>query len=85
MHLRPDRLRSHAVDAADLACALKALGRAPGAAAERIDTALLLAQRELAEIEAALRGAAADVDAADQAAAAGVARLANRPCRAHRP
>ena len=79
MHLRPDRLRAHAADAADLASALKALGRAPGPAAEGIDTALRQVLRELVEIEAALRGAAADADAADQAAAAGLQRLASRP------
>ncbi|HEY0813209.1 MAG TPA: hypothetical protein VGE11_07990 [Pseudonocardia sp.] len=79
MHLRPDRLRAHAADTADVAGALEALGRAPGPAAERIDFALRRALRELAEIEAALRGAAAHADAADQTAAAVVARLASRP------
>jgi hypothetical protein len=79
MHLRPDRLRSHAADATELAGALAALGRPPGAAAEHIDTARLRALRELAEIEAALRGAAADADAADRAAEATMARLANQP------
>jgi hypothetical protein len=79
MHLRPDRLRVHAADAADLAGTLVALGRAPGPAAECIDTARLRALRELAEIEAALRGAAADADAADHAAAVAVTSLTNQP------
>jgi hypothetical protein len=79
MHLRPERLRAHAADAADLAGALEALGRPPDPALERIDTALLRVLRELVMIEAALRGAAADADAADQDAAATVARLANQP------
>jgi hypothetical protein len=68
MHLRPDRLRVHAADAADMAEALAKLGRAPGPAAEPIDTAVTRARRELAEIEAALRGAAAAVEAAERAA-----------------
>ena len=68
MHLRPDRLRVHAADAADMAEALTKLGRAPGPAAEPVDTAVTRARRELAEIEAALRGAAAAVEAAEHAA-----------------
>jgi hypothetical protein len=68
MHLRPERLRAHAADAADMAEALATLGRAPGQAAEPVDTAVTCARRELAEIEAALRGAAAAVEAAEHAA-----------------
>jgi hypothetical protein len=48
--------------------ALAKLGRAPGPAAEPIDTAVTRARRELAEIEAALRSAAAVVEAAERAA-----------------
>ncbi len=79
MHLRPDRLRAHAADAAELAGDLEALGRAPGPAAERIDTVVRRARRELAEIEAALRGAAADAEAADDDAASSLQRVANQP------
>jgi hypothetical protein len=68
MHLRPDRLRAHAAEAADMAEALAELGRAPGPAAEPVDTAVTRARRELAEVEAALRSAAAVVDAAEHAA-----------------
>ena len=68
MHLRPDRLRAHAADAADMAEALERLGRAPGPAAEPVDTAVTRARRELAEIEAALRGAAVVVESAERAA-----------------
>jgi hypothetical protein len=68
MHLRPERLRAHAADAADMTEALAKLGRAPGPAAEPIDTAVTRARRELAEIEAALRSAAAVVEAAERAA-----------------
>ena len=68
MHLRPDRLRAHAADAADMAEALAKLERAPGPAAEPVDTAVTRARRELTEIEAALRGAAAAVEAAEHTA-----------------
>ena len=68
MHLRPDRLRAHAADAADMAEALAKLGRAPGQAAEPVDAAVTRARRELAEIEAALRSAAAAVEAAEHVA-----------------
>ena len=68
MHLRPDRLRAHAADAADMAEALATLGRTPGAVAEPVDTAVTRARRELADIEAALRSAAAAVEAAEHVA-----------------
>ncbi len=68
MHLRPDRLRGHAVAAAEMADALARLGRAPGPAAEPVDTAVTRARRELAEIEVALRAAAITAEAADRAA-----------------
>ncbi len=68
MHLRPDRLRAHAADAAEMADALARLGRAPGSVAEPIDTAVTRARRELAEVEAALRAAAATAEMADRAA-----------------
>lgn len=69
MHLRPDRLRAHAVCAAEMAGALARLGRASGPAAEPVDSAVMRARRELAEVEAALRGAAAAAETADRAAA----------------
>ena len=67
MHLRPERLRAHAVDAAEMADALARLGRAPGPSAEPIATSVTGARHKLAEIEAALRGAAAAAEAADRA------------------
>jgi adenylosuccinate lyase len=51
-----------------MAEALAKLGRAPGQAAEPVDAAVTRARWELAEIEAALRGAAAVVEAAEHAA-----------------
>jgi hypothetical protein len=68
MHLRPDRLRAHAVDLAEMADALARLGRPPRGAAELVGAAVTRARRELAEIEAALRAAAASAEAADHAA-----------------
>ena len=68
MHLRPDRLRAHAAEAADMADALARVGRAPGPAAGLVDTAVARARRELAEVEMSLRSAAAAVEAADHAA-----------------
>ena len=68
MHLRPDRLRAHAAEAADMAAALARLGRAPGPAVALVDTAVMRARRELAEMEMSLRTAAAAVEAADHAA-----------------
>ena len=68
MHLRPDRLRAHAAEAADMADALARVGRAPGPAAGLVDTAVARAHRELAEVEMSLRSAAAAAEAADHAA-----------------
>jgi hypothetical protein len=68
MHLRPDRLRAHAVDLAEMADALARLDRPLGGAAELVGMAVTRARRELAEIEAALRAAAASAEAADHAA-----------------
>jgi hypothetical protein len=68
MHLRPDRLRAHAAEAADMADALARLGRAPGSAGGLVDTAVARARRELAEVEMSLRSAAAAAEAADHAA-----------------
>jgi hypothetical protein len=76
MHLRPDRLRAHAAEAADMAEALAKLGRAPGLAADPVDTAVTRARRELAEIEAALHGAAGVVEAAERAAEDALRRVA---------
>ena len=59
MHLRPDRLRTHAAEAAEMAEVLARLGRAPGPVAELVDSAVARARRELAEAEASLRSAAA--------------------------
>jgi hypothetical protein len=78
MHLRPDRLRAHAAVAAELAGALEALGRAPGSAADSIDSIVLRARRELAEVEAVLRGAAGNAEAADHAVAAVLERIVDR-------
>jgi hypothetical protein len=74
MHLRPDRLRAHAAEAADMAEALTRLGRAPGAAAS-VDTAVMRARRELAEVEVSLRAAAAAAEAADHAAETAFGRV----------
>ena len=69
MHLRPDRLRAHAAEAAEMAAVLAVLGRAPSAAVEPVDSAVTRARRELAEVEVSLRTAAAAAEAADHAAA----------------
>ena len=68
MHLRPDRLRAHAAEAADMADALARLGRAPGPAGGLVDTAVARTRRELAEVEMSLRSAAGAAEAADHAA-----------------
>ena len=68
MHLRPDRLRAHAAEAADMAEALARLGRAPAPAADPLDTAVARARRELAEVEMSLRSAAAAARASATAA-----------------
>jgi len=70
MHLRPDRLRTHAAEAAEMAEVLARLGRAPGPVAELVDSAVARARRELAEAEASLRSAAAAAEVADHAAEA---------------
>ena len=75
MHLRPDRLRAHAAEAADMADALANLGVPPARAAEPIDVAVARARRELTAIDAALRGAAASAEAADRRAADAVRRV----------
>ena len=79
MHLRPDRLRVHAAAAAELAAALAVLSSVPEAGAERVDAAVLRARRELAEIEAALRTAAAGAEATDEAATVAFRRAMERP------
>jgi hypothetical protein len=75
MHLRPDRLRAHAAEAADMADALARMGRAPGPAAGLVDTAVARAHRELAEVEMSLRSAAAAAEAADHAAENALRRI----------
>ena len=75
MHLRPDRLRAHAAEAADMAEALARLGRAPAPAADPVDTAVARARRELVEVEMALRSAAAAAEAADHAAENALRRI----------
>jgi hypothetical protein len=81
LRLQPDRLRSHAVTAADLSEDLRGAlpassGDVPGGPAlvaehERLGAVLLGAVRELAELSAALAGAASA-----SAAAEGVVTLA---------
>jgi len=78
MHLRPDRLRAHAAEAADMADALARMGRAPGPAAGLVDTAVARAHRELAEVEMSLRSAAAAAEAADHAAENALWRVGGR-------
>jgi hypothetical protein len=78
MHLRPDRLRAHAAEAADMADALARLGQAPGPAAGPVDTAVARARRELAEVEVSLRSAAAAAEAAEQAAEIALWRAGGR-------
>jgi len=78
MHLRPDRLRAHAAEAADMADALARLGRAPGPAGALVDTAVARARRELAEVEMSLRSAAAAAEAADHAAENALWQLGGR-------
>jgi hypothetical protein len=78
MHLRPDRLRAHAAEAADMADALARLGRAPGSAGGLVDTAVARARRELAEVEMSLRSAAAAAEAADHAAENGLWQVGGR-------
>jgi hypothetical protein len=79
MHLRPDRLRAHAADAAAMADKLARLDRPPGAVADPVDTAIRRARRELVEIEAALRGAAASTEAAESEAEEALRRAGGGP------
>jgi len=80
LRLQPDRLRSHAVTAAGLSEELRGLlpvvppPGAPGRQAlaaehERLRAAVLVAVRELAELSAAVAGAASAAVAADGAVA----------------
>jgi hypothetical protein len=78
MHLRPDRLRAHAAEAAAMADALARLGQAPGPAGGLVDTAVARARRELAEVEMSLRSAAAAAEAADHAAENALWQLGGR-------
>jgi hypothetical protein len=78
MHLRPDRLRVHAAEAAEMAEVLARLGRAPSPAAGPVDTAVARARRELAEVEMSLRSAAAAAQAAEQAAEIALWRVGGR-------
>jgi hypothetical protein len=85
LRLQPDRLRSHAVTAAGLSEDLRAVlpqfsGDAPGGHAllaehERLRAALPGAVRELAELSAALAGAATAAVAADGAVARAMLRI----------
>jgi hypothetical protein len=79
MHLRPERLRAHAAEAAAMADALAGLGPPVEAAgpvdAGPVDAAVTRALRELAAVEAALRGAAAAAEAADRRAADALRRV----------
>ena len=78
MHLRPDRLRAHAAEAADMAEVLARLRGAPGPAASPVDTAVARARRELAEVEMSLRSAAAAAESAEQAAEIALRRAGGR-------
>lgn len=70
LHLNPDRLRAHAAAAAELSEELRALLPGPDlAAAATVRTGVQRAVRELAELSAAMAGAAADVEDADREAA----------------
>lgn len=89
VHLRPDRLRCHAVAAADLSDSLRAGVRAPegglpedpsvAAELDRLRTAVRRAVRELDELAAALAAAAASAESADADAARGFGCAADRP------
>jgi hypothetical protein len=78
MHLRPDRLRVHAAEAAEMAEVLARLGQAPSPAAGLVDTAVARVRRELAEVEMSLRSAAAAAEAAEQAAEIALWRAGGR-------
>ncbi|GAA5140821.1 hypothetical protein [Pseudonocardia adelaidensis] len=77
LHLRPERLRDHARSASGLADELfAALRGAPvGFDAERLQGAVRAAVSELAELAAALHGAAAAGSAADAEVSATITRL----------
>jgi hypothetical protein len=82
LHLHPDRLLAHAAAAAGLSEELReALGGAPSADAglvgeqERLRVAVEAAVRDLAELSAALGGAAAGMDAADAEVGGSFGRL----------
>lgn len=70
LHLHPDRLRAHAAAAAELSEELRALLPGPDlAAAAAVRAGVERAVRELAELSAAMAGAAAGVEDADREAA----------------
>jgi hypothetical protein len=85
LRLQPDRLRSHAITAAGLSEDLRGVlppfsGDVPGGQAlvaehERLRAVLLGAVRELAELSAALAGAATAAAAADSAVVLAMLRI----------
>lgn len=77
LHLHPDRLRAHARSASGLADELHAAlrGAPVGLEAERLQRAVRAAVSGLAELAAALHGAAAAGDAADAEVSAALTRL----------
>jgi hypothetical protein len=76
VHLRPDRLRLHAREAADLAETLQAAlaARPPDAELDHLATVLRRAVGELVELGDALVEAAAAGEVADREAADGIRR-----------
>jgi hypothetical protein len=82
LHLRPDRLRTHAATAAGLADELHAAGGRPAAEQPEVDrlrTAVLRAAGELAELSAVLATAATAAERSDEAAAGSLGRLLRVP------
>jgi hypothetical protein len=83
VHLRPDRLRVHAAEAADLATCLRSvLEDRPGDGApalERLVTTLRRALSELGELDALLGAAADAAEHADAEAARSLHRAMDRP------
>jgi hypothetical protein len=77
LHLRPDRLHDHALSASGLAEELQAAlrGAPVGFEAERLQGVVEAAASELADLSAALRGAAAAGSAADAELSATLTRL----------
>jgi hypothetical protein len=80
LHLHPDRLRGHAITAADLSEELRAVlgacgGEWPAAERGRLLAVTTGAVRELAELSAVLAAVAADAAAADADAARAVHHL----------